>query len=116
MANTQLIIFTAVPQNLVFDPDTIKVSVLVSPRLSGDDILGAYSDWLNWTQRRLDSGLRLTFECGGNTLDVDADTSGLRPDLWQALFNARTLVTRTSSMTTPIGSSRATACARRSAC
>jgi len=35
MANTQLIIFTAVPQNLVFDPDTIKVSVLVSPRLSG---------------------------------------------------------------------------------
>ncbi|HEY5182261.1 MAG TPA: hypothetical protein VIJ07_21230, partial [Dermatophilaceae bacterium] len=92
MANTQLIIFTAVPQNLVFDPDTIKVSVLVSPRLSGDDHLGPYGDWLNWTQRRLDSGLKLTFECGGNTLDVDADTSGLRADLWQALFNPRTLV------------------------
>src|ERR1019366_8383079 len=68
MANTQLIIFTAVPQNLVFDPDTIKVSVLVSPRLSGDDHLGSYGDWLNWTQRRLDGGLKLTFECGGNTL------------------------------------------------
>jgi len=73
MANTQLIIFTAVPQNLVFDPDTIKVSVLVSPRLSGDDHLGPYGDWLNWTQRRLERGLKLTFECGGNTLDVDAD-------------------------------------------
>ena len=92
MANTQLIIFTAVPQNLVFDPDTIKVSVLVSPRLSGDDHLGPYGDWLNWTQRRLDGGLKLTFECGGNTLDVDADTSGLRADLWGALFNPRTLV------------------------
>jgi hypothetical protein len=44
MANTQLMIFTAVPQNLVFDPDTIKVSVLVSPRLSGDDYLGVYGD------------------------------------------------------------------------
>jgi hypothetical protein len=92
MANTQLIIFTAVPQNLVFDPDTIKVSVLVSPRLSGDDHLGSYGDWLNWTQRRLDGGLKLTFECGGNTLTVDADTSGLRADLWKALFNPRTLV------------------------
>ena len=92
MANTQFIIFTAVPQNLVFDPDTIKVSVLVSPRLSGDDHLGPYGDWLNWTQRRLDGGLRLTFECGGNTLGVDADTSGLRAELWKALFNARTLV------------------------
>lgn len=92
MANTQLIIFTAVPQNLVFDPDTIRVSVLVSPRLSGDDHLGPYGDWLNWTQRRLDRGLKLTFECGASTLDVAADTSGLRADLWQALFNPRTLV------------------------
>src|SRR5215831_12341273 len=92
MVSTQLIIFTAVPQNLVFDPDTIKVSVLVSPRLSGDDHLGGYGDWLNWTQRRLDTGLTLTFECGGTMLDVDADTSGLRPDLWRALFNSRTLV------------------------
>jgi hypothetical protein len=92
MPNTQLMIFTAVPQNLVFDPGTIKVSVLVSPRLSGDDHLGGYADWLNWTQRRLDNGLKLTFECGGNTLDVAAGTNSLRPDLWQALFNPRTLV------------------------
>src|SRR6185437_12490388 len=71
---------------------SIKVSVLVSPRLSGDDHLGPYVDWLTWTQRRVDDGLTLTFECSGNTLDVDVDPSGLRPDLWTALFTSRTLV------------------------
>ena len=92
MANEQLIIFTAVPQNLAFDPASIKVSVLVSPRLSGDDHLGPYADWLSWTQRRVDDGLTLTFECGGESLAVDVDTSGLRPDLWGALFDEQTLV------------------------
>src|SRR3954471_14491907 len=92
MATEQLIIFTAVPQNLALDPDSVKVSVLVSPRLSGEDELGPYADWLSWTQRRVDHGLRLSFECGGNTRDVDVDTSGLRPDLWAGLFSANTLV------------------------
>jgi hypothetical protein len=92
MANTQLIIFTPVPTSLKLNPATIKVSVLVSPRLRGDDKLAAYPDWLNWTETRKESGLRVTFECSGARLTVEADTSQLRTDLWQALFNAETYV------------------------
>ncbi len=91
--------------------------MLVSPRLSGDDHLGPYVDWLNWTQRRVDDGLTLTFECGGNTLDVDVDTerSATRP-LGRAVQLGTRWSTRTSSTTTPTGSSPATAYVPRSAC
>lgn len=92
MANTQLMIFTPVPLSLQLDPQAIAVSVLVSPRLRGEERLGAYPDWLDWTQDRVDAGLQLTFECDGARLTVDADTTVLRPDLWRALFNAGTFV------------------------
>lgn len=92
MANTQLMIFTPVPLGLQLDPETIAVSVLVSPRLRGEERLGAYPDWLDWTQRRADSGLRITFECDGRTRTEEVDTTALRPDLWSALFNAETFV------------------------
>ncbi len=68
------------------------MSVLVSPRLSGDDTLGGYPDWLHWARDRKKSGLGITFECAGSTLTVAADTSALRDDLWKALFDAKTYV------------------------
>ena len=40
----------AVPANLGSTRRSIKVSVLFSPRLSGDDRLGRYADWLHWTR------------------------------------------------------------------
>ncbi len=92
MAATQLVIVTPVPQGLQLDPDTIRVSVLFSPRLSGADTLGAFPDWLHWTRKLARAGLTIRFECAGRALDVAADVSRLRPDLWEALFNAETYV------------------------
>jgi hypothetical protein len=92
VATTQLVIVTPVPAGLQLDPDTIRVSVLFSPRLSGDDTLGAFPDWLRWTRKLADDGLQIRFECDGATLDVAADTSRLRPDLWETLFRRDTYV------------------------
>jgi len=92
MANTQLVVFTPVPVNVQLEPDAIRMSVLVSPRLRGDEFLGAYPDWLTWTTLRQRTGLKVTFECAGSRLDVDVDTAALRPDLWDALFDDETFV------------------------
>jgi hypothetical protein len=92
VAVTQLVIVTPVPAGLQLDRDTVAVSVLFSPRLSGDDTLGAFPDWLRWTRKLADDGLQIRFECAGQTLDVAADTSRLRPELWEALFRWDTYV------------------------
>jgi hypothetical protein len=92
VAPTQLVIVTPVPVGLQLDPDNIRVSVLFSPRLSGDDNLGAFPDWLRWTRKLANEGLTVRFECAGQTLDVAADTSRLRPELWEALFRWDTYV------------------------
>jgi hypothetical protein len=92
MPNTQRIIATAVPGALQHEPEAIAVSVILSPRLSGADVLGGYPDWVNWPQHCRDHGLKATFECNGAQLEVDLDLSALRPDLWERLFTAQTFV------------------------
>ena len=49
MAATQLMIFTAIPHSFKLNPASMPVAVTVSPRLRGEDKLGAYPDWLRWT-------------------------------------------------------------------
>jgi hypothetical protein len=92
MAATQLMIFTAIPHCFKLNPSRIPVSVVVSPRLRGADRLGAYPDWLHWTARRADRGLRITFECQGNSLTIDVQRGELQPALWEALFDEDTRV------------------------
>jgi hypothetical protein len=92
VAASQLVIVTPIPASLQLDPVSIKVSVLFSPRLSGDDTLGAFPDWLRWTRKIAHDGLTIQFECAGNTMDVAVDTSALRPELWEALFRWDTYV------------------------
>jgi hypothetical protein len=92
MAATQLMIFTAIPCSFKLNPASMPVSLIVSPRLRGEDKLGAYPDWLRWTALRAERGLRITFECQGNSLTVDVPRGELRPDLWEALFDEETLV------------------------
>ena len=98
MNNSQTIIFTAIPRGVTWNIDTntniktLPVSVFVSPRLSGENVLSAYPDWLDWTARRHEYGLSITFQCNGNTLTVEAPRDKLRPDLWTALFNKDTKV------------------------
>jgi hypothetical protein len=92
LPEAQLLICTAIPPALSVDPDAVAVSLVVSPRLRGDDVLGAYPDWVDWTQRRVDHGLRVTLECAGATRDIVLPVGGLQPDVWRALFNAKTFV------------------------
>src|SRR5689334_855465 len=89
---SQLMIFTAVPRSLSVNPAMLPVSVMVSPRLQGADTLGAFPDWLAWTSRRKQDGLRITFECQGATHTAGISRTILRPDLWEALFDEDTLV------------------------
>ena len=92
MASEQTVVLTVVPRGLNIDPKTMPVSVVVSPRLLGDDHLGAFPDWLKWTRRLKEKGLTLTFRCAGKTLNAKIDTKALRPELWEELFNEHTLV------------------------
>ena len=92
MPDSQLLIWTAIPRALSLDPETVAVSVVVSPRLRGSDVLGSYPDWLDWTALRQQHGVVVDIACNGVTRRVELPIAGLRPDLWSALFNARTFV------------------------
>jgi hypothetical protein len=97
MNNSQTIIFTAIPRGVSWNTTnantkTLPVSVFISPRLSGQKQLSAYPDWLDWTSRRNEFGLSITFECSGNTRKVELPRDKLRPDLWTAIFKKGTLV------------------------
>src|SRR6266550_863836 len=92
----QTILFTVIPRGITLEQnarrDTLPVSVVVSPRLTGGVTLNSFKDWLHWTQLLQDHGLELTFSCDGQTHTQAIDPTPLRPDLWEAIFNAKTLV------------------------
>jgi hypothetical protein len=93
MANQNLLL-TAMPRGISINPDTMPVSVYLSPRLFGDDDraqLQAFPDWLNWTQQ-LQAGMSLTFRFEGTDFTAAVTTDRLQPSLWNALFKPDTLV------------------------
>lgn len=92
MAANQRILFTVTARGVSLGAGTLPLSIHVSPRLYGDTALGAFPDWETWTQRVQADGLELELVCGANTHVVAAAPSPLRPDLWAALFDAKTLV------------------------
>ena len=92
MASEQTILFTVMPRGISLNSATAPVSVFVSPRLDGAGHLGAFPDWLNWTQHLRDDGLKLEVHCGANTRVFPINGAGLRPDLWKELFNSKTYV------------------------
>ncbi|HEY2439406.1 MAG TPA: hypothetical protein VGI07_04195 [Solirubrobacteraceae bacterium] len=87
----QSLTFTVLPQRPV-SPGRLALSVLLTPRLAGASRLAAFPDFLNWPQRLLDHGLRLTLEGGGTAATVSVPVSGLRPDIWARVFTAQTYV------------------------
>src|SRR5688572_4337543 len=86
------ILFTVMPRGISIDGDSLPVSVFVAPRLIGTDKLGAFSDWLRWTQQLKDGGMELELQCGSRTFAVAINSESLRPDLWEQLFKEDTLV------------------------
>lgn len=92
MPTEQTILFTVMPRGISLNSPTKPVSIFVSPRLDGADKLGAFPDWLNWTRHLRDDGLKLELHCGANTQTFSINGGGLRPDLWEQLFNSETYV------------------------
>ena len=92
MATEQTILFTVMPRGVILNSASKPVSVFVSPRLDGADQLGAFPDWLNWTRHLRDDGLELELHCGANTQAFSINGAGLRPALWEQLFNSETYV------------------------
>jgi hypothetical protein len=92
MAIEQTILFTIMPRGITANGKTLPVSVFVSPRLSGADYLGAFGDWVDWTRKLREYGLKLRIQCGANQRDFPIDQRPLRPKLWEQLFNAQTYV------------------------
>lgn len=88
----QTLLFTVIPRGLSLDADPLPVSVVVSPRLGGSEVLGDFPDWLEWTSRLKSDGLSLDVRCAGRTQTVQIDTAVLAPELWAELFDAETFV------------------------
>jgi hypothetical protein len=89
---SQTILFTLLPRAASLEGATVPVSLFVTPRLVGEPLLGAFPDWLNWTRQVQQNGLSVTIECAGQSLTLPVDPAALRPELWEALFNAETPV------------------------
>lgn len=67
------------------------MSVIVSPRLRGESKLGAYPDWVQWTQLLRERGLTV-IRCGAEQREFAIDREVLQPQLWAQLFNESTFV------------------------
>lgn len=88
----QTVLFTIIPRGITLDAGPSPVSVIVSPRLRGDNRLGSFPDWLKWTGTLKDRGLTLVIRCGTQVHRAAIDREILRPDLWHELFNEETFV------------------------
>lgn len=92
MATSHTVILTPIPSVAVTTNGTLPVSVLVSPRLSGGSKLGEFPDWLSWTKLIKEFGLKVRFECNGQTLDVALPVEQLLPEAWAEVFSESTPV------------------------
>lgn len=92
MATEQSLILTVVPRDGAAHGDDVELSVVVSPRLRGGQNLGQFPDWLDWTGRLVEQGLRLKLQAGNQNSELVVNTKVLRPALWRSLFHEDTPV------------------------
>ena len=92
MVTEQSIFLTIMPRSISVNTDGLPVSVFVSPRLSGANKLGSFTDWLEWTRKLTENGMELEFQSETRTLNIPIDPKPLRPELWEQLFKYDTLV------------------------
>jgi hypothetical protein len=72
--------------------NTLKLSVLLTPRLGGATTLGAFPDVLDWPQLVATHGISFELACGGSVHAVAAPVAQLRPDVWTRIFTPTTFV------------------------
>lgn len=84
---TTELLFSVVPLDGIYRDGTVKLSVVVSPRLSGGDRLGDYpGSMLQWTRMVRQQGLIFELQAGSKKTRIQIDPAPLQPDLWAALF------------------------------
>lgn len=87
---TTQLLFTVVPLDGIYQQDTVKLSIVVSPRLRGGDRLGDYpQSMLQWTRRVQEQGLTFELQAGSKRTRIEINREILQPDLWEALFTAK---------------------------
>ncbi len=93
---TTELLLTVVPLDGIYQQGTVKLSVVVSPRLRGGDRLDDYpQSMLHWTRMVQQQGLAFELEAGSKRTRVEITRENrelLQPDLWEALFTENTPV------------------------
>jgi hypothetical protein len=89
---TQTLTFVVLPNGV--SSSKLRLSVLVTPRLGGAAELQSFPDLLNWTSQIKNHGLKFKVTDGVHSTVADVNRSVLRPDIWSAIFTAKTLVQR----------------------
>jgi len=87
---SQTLVFVVLP-NGVAPQKKLRVSVYLTPRLANGATLSQFKDFLDWPGL-IKQGLSFTLACGSKTANVSVDTTPLRSDIWQAIFNPQTYV------------------------
>ena len=72
----------------------LRLSIYFTPRLGGAAELQSFPDILTWTSQVRNHGLRFRLTDGTHSTTVGVNPSVLRPDIWSAIFTAKTLVQR----------------------
>jgi hypothetical protein len=67
----------------------LAVSVVLSPRLGGAEVLDEFPDWRHWTAAIADRGLAVLLRLGTSSMTLQIDAAALRPDLWEGVFSER---------------------------
>jgi len=88
---SQTFIFVALPHGL--NPQGRPfLSVYLAPRLDQGSTLAEFPDMLQWPKLVQQHGLSFNLTCGGTASTVAANTSVLRPDIWDSIFTSSTYV------------------------
>src|ERR1700693_1167447 len=88
---TQTLTFVVLPNGTSSNGE-LRLSVFLTPRLAGAAELNSFPDILHWTTQVKNHGLNLKPTDGTHSAVAAVSPTGLRPDIWSAIFTPKTLV------------------------
>jgi hypothetical protein len=88
---TQTLTFVVLP-NETSSNGALRLSVFLTPRLAGAAELNSFPDILHWATQVKNHGLKFKLTDGTHSTVAAVSTTGLRPDIWGAIFTPKTLV------------------------
>src|SRR5262249_23281822 len=88
----QLVHIAAVPNGYTPDGARLRLSLVLSWRLSGGETLKEFPNLLHWTRTLQGGHISVALPCGANEHTVTFALDGLNPDLWESVFGDTTPV------------------------